>query len=428
MSTRADLAVLCRRPGYRRLLAVRLLSQGVDGAFQVALAGLVFFSAERQATAGAAALVFAVTTLPFTVLGPVAGVFLDRWPRRAVLVWANLGRAALVTGTAAFVHARGVDWALYLAVLLALSANRFFLAALSAGLPRVVPAHELLLAGALTPTLGTVAAFLGAGLGYGMRLAGGARDATDAVILLTAAAGYAASALTARGFARRALGPPAGTVRRVRPAGSAWAHHVAGFVRQAAEILTALRRTSLAGGMLALTGVHRFVFGMVTVSAILLCRNTFAATPEEGLTLLGGILGAAGIGVFLAAGLVTQLSRALGPRTVVALAFLIMASTLAVCATAMPYGVAVTASFVLGLAGQTAKICTDVAVQSELPDRLRGRAFTLYDAVFNGAFLLAAALSVLVVPGAGYSRVLYAALAVLYLVGAGAFWHRTARH
>ena len=65
-----DLRIVLRGRGFRRLFATRLASQLGDGVFQVGLAGLVFFSPERAATAGAAAAGFAVALLPYTVVGP----------------------------------------------------------------------------------------------------------------------------------------------------------------------------------------------------------------------------------------------------------------------------------------------------------------------------------------------------------------------
>ena len=82
--------------GYRRLLGTRLASQAGDGAFQVGLASLVFFSPERAATTAAVAWAFTAALVPYTVVGPFAGVLLDRWQRRQVLLVANLVRAVLV--------------------------------------------------------------------------------------------------------------------------------------------------------------------------------------------------------------------------------------------------------------------------------------------------------------------------------------------
>src|SRR6201999_1857898 len=72
------LVVLLRGPGFRRLLGVRLFAQFADGVFQASLAGAVLFNPERQAHASDIAAGFAVLLLPYSVIGPFAGVLLDR--------------------------------------------------------------------------------------------------------------------------------------------------------------------------------------------------------------------------------------------------------------------------------------------------------------------------------------------------------------
>ena len=79
---RHNLIAILGRPGFRRLLATRILSQIADGWFQVGLAGSIFFNPERAPDALAITAGFAVILLPYSVLGPFVGVFLDRWSRR----------------------------------------------------------------------------------------------------------------------------------------------------------------------------------------------------------------------------------------------------------------------------------------------------------------------------------------------------------
>jgi len=82
-----DLRHLLRGRDFRRLFAVRIVSQLGDGVFQVALASYILFSPERLPTPGAIAGAFAAVLLPFSILGPFTGVLLDRWSRRQVLAW-----------------------------------------------------------------------------------------------------------------------------------------------------------------------------------------------------------------------------------------------------------------------------------------------------------------------------------------------------
>src|SRR5919204_3534048 len=109
---RGHLLAALADPGFRRLFAVRLACQFGDGVFQASLAGAVLFNPERQAHAADVAAGFAVVLLPYSFVGPFAGVLLDRWSRQRVLVMANSARALTVLGVAGEIAA-GVDGAVF---------------------------------------------------------------------------------------------------------------------------------------------------------------------------------------------------------------------------------------------------------------------------------------------------------------------------
>ncbi len=138
MRAARHLAHLLKGRWFRRLFAVRIASQFADGVFQVALASYVIFSPERQPSPAAIAAALATVLLPFSVLGPFVGVFLDRWSRRQILAVSNFVRVLLLLPLAAAVAANVEGPLLFGLVLAALSVNRFLLAGLSAALPHVV--------------------------------------------------------------------------------------------------------------------------------------------------------------------------------------------------------------------------------------------------------------------------------------------------
>jgi hypothetical protein len=72
------------------------------------------------------------------------------------------------------------------------------------------------------------------------------------------------------------------------------------------------------------------------------------------------------------------------------------------------------AAFVLGLTTQGAKIATDTIVQSSVDDGYRGRIFSVYDVLFNVAFVGAAAVAALMLPPDGRSAALVVTLASAY--------------
>jgi MFS family permease len=72
------------------------------------------------------------------------------------------------------------------------------------------------------------------------------------------------------------------------------------------------------------------------------------------------------------------------------------------------------AAFVLGLTTQGAKIATDTIVQSSVDDGYRGRIFSVYDVLFNVAFVGAAAVAALILPSDGRSVPLVVTVAAIY--------------
>ncbi len=415
----SDLLVVLRGRDFRRLFAVRLASQASDGAFQVGLASLVFFSPDRATTPAAVATAAVVTVLPYTLIGPFAGVLLDAWPRRQVLMLANALRALMVVGVAALILIGGVGIPLYLAALACLSVNRFFLAGLGASLPHVVPRHELVMANAVSPTCGTIAALLGAGAAFGLRVFLGTGDRTDAIILMVSAVGYGASAALATRMHRDLLGPDERAPLNWSTVSTA-SRDVLCDLRDGARHV---RNRPRAGRALALIGVHRIGYGVMTIALMLLCRNYFTdpAKVDEGLALLAKAVSATGLGIAAAALITPLAANRIGPwrwiGTCIAAAALIEVIFVAqIGLITLFFG-----AFAMGLTGQGAKICVDAVVQESVDDNFRGRVFSFYDVVFNAAFVAAAGLSVLLLPTNGYSRPVFVGVTVLFAAAAASY-------
>ncbi|MFD9500844.1 MFS transporter [Streptomyces sp. NPDC060035] len=400
-----DLRVLLRLRNFRRLLAVRLLSQSADGVYQVALATYVVFSPEGQTTPGAIASAMAVLLLPYSLIGPFAGVLLDRWPRRQVFLYGNLLRAALACCTALLLLSSVPAWLFYASALCVTAVNRFVLAGLSAALPRVVDNDRLVVANSLSPTAGTLAATAGGGLALAMQLL---TDGSDAAVVLLGAILYLLSALTSLTLPRDLLGPDEDLHHvRLREALTTTAHGLVAGLRHLAE------RKDAARALAAIT-VIRFCYGALTVMVLMLCRYAWSDSESDGLALLGLALGASAAGYFMAAAVtpwaVGRLGR-YGWMATCAGAASLLEPALGLPFTPTPM---LAAAFVLGLVTQGSKIATDTEVQTSVDDSFRGRVFSLYDVLFNVTFVAAAALSALVLPADGRSVVVVIVVAALY--------------
>jgi MFS family permease len=406
---------LLRRPDFRRLYGTRLASQMADGIFQASLAGAVLFNPERATDPAQVAAGFATLLLPYSFVGPFAGVLLDRWRRQRVLVVANLFRV-LAVAVVALEIASGMSGALFYATALTvISVNRFFLAALSASLPHVVTRENLVTANALTTTSGTVVALIGGGIALSLRELVGSQNAGYALIAMVSAIGYGASALAAAGFHADLLGPDdvershretLGDVARGLVAG---ARHVA-ELRPVAHSLAAI-------------SAHRFFYGISTISVLLLYRNYFVTDGffHAGLTGLGQAFAASGIGVLLAASITPAVVRRIGKQSWIALVFAAAAVTEVVLGLPFTMQTIVPAALLLSLVAQSSKISVDTLVQETVEDEFRGRVFSFYDTLFNVTFVAAAVVAAMVLPATGKSHAVVLLIAGGYALTAVAY-------
>ncbi|MEU9888589.1 MFS transporter [Sphaerisporangium sp. NPDC051017] len=412
MSFVSDLRAVLRGRDFRRLFSTRLVSQFSDGVFQFAVVGYAFFTPEKQTSAAEAAVAFAVLLLPYSILGPFAGVFIDRWSRRQILVIAPVVRGALLIVAASLVALGAPDWCFYTAALAVLGVNRFFLSALSASLPHVVQPERLMLANAVTPTSGTVATFIGAGVGYLLRLAFGPGHGGTALLLVTSGVVFGASALIAQTMRRELLGPSYDP--SLPQAREALRNVVTGLADGARHIVHLRSPATALGGMAA----HRFLYGMTLVMTGMLYRFYFTTDVEAGLNHITGVLATSGAGFFTAALITPWATERFRPERWIP----IMLATAGVLGLllCLPFHQAgfLAAGFVLGVTGQSVKICTDTIVQRDVEDTYLGRVFSIYDMLFNGMLVLAAAVAALILPANGKSYATLTIAASGYLLSA----------
>lgn len=415
----ADLRSVLSEPDFRRLFATRLVSQTGDGVFNAGFAAYAFFSAQTFPDPVAAVDAFAVLYLPYSLIGPFVGVFIDRWSRRQILVWSALIRAGMVA-VAAFVVASGhVGVPLYVSALAVLGVNRFFLSAVSAGVPHVVARDKLVMANAVAPTSGTIVSFVGGLAGLGVHLVTGGGHAGSAATLLFGGACYVAAALLGLRMARDLLGPSlhreAGAEGILTEIGAVVRGLAAG-----ARHLNERRRAMYALGAIAL---HRLLYGILLVVAILLYRNYFYPSGNGNAALGHGTLlvitSAVGYG---AAALITPpASRRMGKDAWIVAALAgggIVEGVLGPTFSQVPFLII---GFALGVTAQGVKICVDTIVQQEVDDQYLGRVFSLYDMLFNAAYVLGPAVAAAFMPANGKSYPLVILIGAGYLLAAAAY-------
>jgi MFS family permease len=387
---------------FRRLFGMRLLSQGADGLMQAALVASLAFSPERQTTAAGFAIATAVVIVPYSLVGPFAGVFIDRWRRKRIMVVAPLLRALPVFLLLADPSRDPVPY--YAAALWITATNRFFLATAQAVVPRLVPTEDLLGANSIATVGGTVALLAGA-------FAGGlVADAFGLIWVVGVAAvmwlATSAVAASIRSDLRPLTLPESDDLLR---------HQLRRVGVEFADGIRILAGTPRAVGPIVTIGVDQVGQGLLLVIALVVFRERFG----EGVGSFSWLLGAGGVGVFLGLATIGSLDERFDRSRIVAGAFVVGGVALLVTALVVTRWSVLVTSFAVGLTFAWKKVPIDTMVQEAVPDGVRGRVFSVYDVAYNVARLLAAFLAVVSLPTLGLAGSV-AAIGGLFLLWAPA--------
>jgi len=417
----AELRSVLQERDFRRLFATRLISQTGDGVFTAGLGSYVFFNSTSFPNPASAAAAFAVLYLPYSLIGPFAGVFIDRWSRRQILVWSALLRTLFVVLTASLVASGNLGVPLYAGVLLVLGVNRFFLSSLSAALPHVVAEDKLVMANSVSPTAGGIMAAIGGIAGLGVHVATGGGRTGSAITLLVAGCCYLLASLVASRMPRPLLGPAREPGERPpdRVPGE-FALVLAGLAAGARYVL---RRRGPAAALGA-TGGNRFLYGILFLMSILLYRNYFyrSAGANTALSHYTVLVIASALGYACAALITPRLTKVLSKPawiTVLLAAAALISGPLGETFSQVAFLII---GFALNLAGQGVAICATTILQEEVDDDYRGRVFSFYDMMFNITFVAGAGLSAAFMPATGRSAAIIGLVAAGYAVTAGAYW------
>lgn len=367
-----------RSRDFRFLLAARLTSQFGDGFFQAFLiARLVFLNPEEQSTAVGVAKAFAILVLPFSLVGPFAGVFIDRWSRRLILWATPLVRAAAAV---ALLATAGGDASIFALGLVVLSVNRFYLTTAGAVMPVLVPPADLLVGNSMATVGGTVLTFVG--VVTGTKVAEGV--GLDGLLAVTAVCWPLAALLASR---------IAAPLKTVRPAGPVRTE-LGRVVRDLRAGLGRLRATPAALGSIVSVSLDQFLVGFVTVVSVVVFKEQF----RQGVGSYGNLLAAGGTGVLMGTLTVGWFEPRMTKPRIVAMAFALAGVVCLAVAPALAGPTILLASFTLGLTFAWRKIPVDTIVQQSIPDRYRGRVFAVYDLTYSTARVWAALVAVPLIP------------------------------
>ncbi len=155
------LALLRRNGNYRNTWAGQIVSEVGDHFNNIAVFALVVATTKSGLVVSGVMLARAI---PAILIGPLAGVVLDRFDRKRVMICSDLLRAVIAACFVFTIH-RHDTWLLYLLSGLLMGASPFFSAGRAAILPAIATKDELHTANSLTQTTQWTTLAVGAFLG-----------------------------------------------------------------------------------------------------------------------------------------------------------------------------------------------------------------------------------------------------------------------
>jgi hypothetical protein len=373
-----DSLKLFRRRDFTFLVGAQWLAQAADGLVGVSLTkhivfgGQAGFSLEEARSPEEVLRIALLTILPYAFLSPFAGVLIDRWDRRRLLLLANGVRALVLAVVVTVGFERIGDPALYGSLLLVLASTRLLLAIKGASLPVVLGEQELLHGNSVSQAGSALFQLGGAGVG----LVGSGFVSTRLLVLsgviVYGLATASAAAVGKLGYADRSV-PLRQEIRRM--------------VWDLFEGLREIRRRPMAAlSLTSFLGLRALV--SLVVLAVALTSRAYLAREGSLTTVIPAAAGALGAAVgFVSAHALKDrvppvriLVAALGLAGLGVLAFGGIITLLGLTAVA----------FLVGLGFFLGKIAVDTLMQQSLADGFRGRGFGLQDLAYNLSWILPA--------------------------------------
>ncbi|EAR18376.1 putative multidrug efflux transporter, MFS family protein [Synechococcus sp. WH 7805] len=366
---------------------------------EIATAIRMDFETRAQRITLLATGVYVANTIPAMVLGSVAGVWVDRWPKRRVMVASNGLRALLVLFTPLFLlpgpHWLGLSWgywALLVMTFLESVLTQFFAPAEQAAIPLLVPKEHLLAANSLYQATSMGATIVGFALGDPIL-----RGLNSLFQLVGLRGGEFLLLPFCYGMAALCLS----TIRlheqpRFEAVDSVWKEIVAGVqvLRERPSVRAAL--------------VHLVLLYSLLAALYVLAISLASAIQGLGPTGFGTLLAMSGLGMAIGAVLVAQVGHGFSRRRLAAAGLGAITWSLVLLGQLRGnLGYTLGLCSLLGLGAALVAIPAQTTIQEDTPESQRGRVFGLQNNLINIALSLPLVLAGALVSSIGLLPVLW---------------------
>ncbi len=394
-----NLKYVLRNPNFRRLWCGQTISQVGDGLTSLAL--LIMIN-QITGTTTALATMMVVIALPQLIFGMLAGVYIDRWDRKRIMIVSDVLRGLLVLGFILVRRPQDV-WIFYLLGFLQAAVGTFFDPAKSALIPTMVERDALLAANGLSQTTRVITGVVGSALA-GV-LVGAMHGAWGAFTL--DALSFFVSAFFISRILLPKVGPAsqsAGAAPRIGPR-QVW--------EQLLEGLRYLFGSRLLVGVMVTLAVTMLGIGAVNVLIVPFLINTLQVPTMA----LGVIDTAQVIGMIIGGASLTLLASRLKSTRIIIFGVFLLGLFVELFGAAGNIWVALAALFLVGLALAPVQASLATLLQATIPDDKRGRANSTMNTVITLASVVSMASAGLLGDRLGVRYVFYLSGGITALAG-----------
>jgi MFS family permease len=358
----------------------QIVSNFGDWLSNMALVALVYRKSPGSAIQLAKLLFFII--IPVFIIGPIAGVYVDRWDRKRVMIMADLWRGMLVLLIPLFIIRSANLIPVYILVFFIFSLTRFFLPSKMAIIPDVVPRNMLLIANTLSDTTRMVTAF------FALGIAGIVVDKIGAInSFYINAASYFISAVFIANMA--AKGVSTGLREDILMTKEALKEAIRKSVWS--EIKEGIRFISNHKDMkFVVRTFFLFMAGVGAVSCVIIVfiQEAFGSATKD-LSLLTMVLG---LGCFISAVLYGRFGQHLKKETMILFSLSLTGAFMEAFSLSIYFAPRLLLSamiiFLAGFAVGPIIVSLNTMVHESMPEKTRGRTFSSLEAVIHLAFLV----------------------------------------
>jgi MFS family permease len=388
--------------GLARLLETHAFNTAGDAAVAVALAGTLFFSVPGEEARSQVGLFLLMTMLPFSVMAPLIGPFLDRFRRGRR--WA-IGATMAIRAFCCWVLAGAVadeSLVMYPAALGVLVASKAYGVTKASAVPRVLPeGFTLVKANSRISLIGTGAAVLSAPLAAGAAQIGAPWALRYAALLFVIGALLTfllpSRVDSSEGEEQVALSAMRGDTKGMR-----------------------VGITSTVVGALRCNAGVRFMNGfLIMYMAFVLRQHPFEGWEDRGTWLLALVIGAAGAGNTVGT-LIASILKSRKPELTVVVVLVLDAAMVTVAALLYSLAVAMALGLTVGICQSLGKLSLDAIIQRDVPEAVRTSVFARSETLLQLSWVLGGFLGI-VLPldpariGLGTAAALLVAWSILVL-------------